>query len=160
MVTIKIIAVGKLKEAYLREAFSEYEKRLSAFCRLTVEETDQAKLPEDPSDGEIARALEAEADRILQKIPQGSLVIPMCIEGRRLSSEELAAYLGQRISGGAGTIVFIIGGSCGLSDRVKQRADLKLSMSEMTFPHRLARVMLAEQIYRAFTIINNRKYHK
>ena len=157
---IKIIAVGKLKEQYLRDAFSEYEKRLSAFCRLTVDEIDQEKLPDDPSDKEINKALETEAEKILQKIPAGSFVIPMCIEGKQLSSEKFSGLISGEASAGRNTFVFIIGGSCGLSDRVKQKADFKLSMSEMTFPHRLARVMLAEQLYRAFTIMNNRKYHK
>ena len=160
MVSVKIIAVGKLKERYFQDAFAEYEKRLSAFCRLTVDEVEQIKLPDDPSDKEISKALETEADRILQKIPAGSCVIPLCIEGKQLSSEKLAGYIGTKTSDGTSTLVFIIGSSCGLSERVKQKADLRLSMSEMTFPHRLARVMLAEQIYRAFTIIGNRKYHK
>ena len=157
---IKIIAVGRLKEKYLKEAFAEYEKRLGAFCRLTVDEIDQEKLSDDPSEKEITRALETEAERILQKIPAGSYVIPMCIEGKQLTSEKFAALISKESAAGAGTFVFVIGGSCGLSDRVKQRADFRLSMSEMTFPHRLARIMLAEQIYRAFSIINNRKYHK
>ena len=157
---IKIIAVGRLKEKYLKEAFAEYEKRLGAFCRLTVDEIDQEKLSDDPSEKEITRALETEADRILQKIPAGSYVIPMCIEGKQLTSEKFAALISKESAAGAGTFVFVIGGSFGLSDRVKQRADFRLSMSEMTFPHRLARIMLAEQIYRAFSIINNRKYHK
>lgn len=157
---IKIIAVGKLKEPYFREAFSEYEKRLSAFCRLTVEEVAQVKLPDEPTDGEISRALDAEADAILRRIPDGSCVVPLCIEGKQLPSEKFAAFISERTAAGANTFVFIIGGSCGLSDRVKKAADFKMSMSEMTFPHRLARVMLAEQLYRAFAIINNRKYHK
>ncbi|MBO6229565.1 MAG: 23S rRNA (pseudouridine(1915)-N(3))-methyltransferase RlmH [Ruminiclostridium sp.] len=157
---IKIIAVGRLKEKYLKEAFAEYEKRLGAFCRLTVDEIDQEKLSDDPSEKEITRALETEAERILQKIPAGSYVIPMCIEGKQLTSEKFAALISKESAAGAGTFVFVIGGSFGLSDRVKQRADFRLSMSEMTFPHRLARIMLAEQIYRAFSIINNRKYHK
>ena len=157
---IKIITVGKLKEKYLQEAFSEYEKRLGAFCRLVVDETEQEQLPDDPSEKEISKALETEAERILAKIPAGSYVIPMCIEGKQLSSGKFSELISREISNGKNTFVFIIGGSCGLSDRVKQKADFRLSMSEMTFPHRLARVMLAEQLYRAFTIMNNRKYHK
>lgn len=157
---IKIIAVGKLKEKYLQDAFREYEKRLSAFCRLTVDETEQEKLPDEPSEKEIAKALDTEGERILQKIPQGSIVIPLCIEGKQLPSEKFSEYISRETANGANTFVFIIGGSCGLSDKVKNRADLKLSMSEMTFPHRLARIMLAEQLYRAFAIMNNRKYHK
>jgi 23S rRNA (pseudouridine1915-N3)-methyltransferase len=157
---IKIIAVGKLKEKYLREAFSEYEKRLSAFCRLTVDEVEQEKLPDEPSEKEISKALETEADRILRKIPAESYVVPMCIEGKQLTSEKFSELISRESANGKNTFVFIIGGSCGLSERVKQKADFRLSMSEMTFPHRLARVMLAEQLYRAFAIMNNRKYHK
>lgn len=157
---IKIITVGKLKEKYFQEAFSEYEKRLGAFCKLIVDETEQEKLPDEPSDKEINKALETEAERILQKIPAGSYIIPLCIEGKQLPSEKFADLIARETANGKSTFVFIIGGSCGLSDRIKQKADFKLSMSEMTFPHRLARVMLAEQLYRAFAIINNRKYHK
>ena len=157
---IKIIAVGKLKEKYLKDAFAEYEKRLNGFCRLTVDEIEQEKLSDAPSEKEIAKALDTEAEKILQKIPAGSFVIPLCIEGKQIPSEKFAELISRESAAGAGTFVFIIGGSCGLSDRVKSKADFKLSMSEMTFPHRLARIMLAEQIYRAFSIINNRKYHK
>lgn len=149
-----------MKEKYFLDAFSEYEKRLSPFCRLETVEIEQEKLPDKPSEKEISKALETEADRIISKIPAGSCVIPMCIEGKQLPSEKFAKYIAERSAGGTNTFTFIIGGSCGLSERVKQKADLKLSMSEMTFPHRLARIMLAEQLYRAFAINNNRKYHK
>ncbi len=163
MVNIHIIAVGKLKEKYFAEACDEYAKRLSGLgARLIVEEIEPAYLPEDPSESEITKALDAEAVRILKKIPSDSFVIPMCIEGKQLCSEAFSAKLSEVFSptSSYSSAVFIIGGSCGLSDKVKSRGDLKLSMSAMTFPHRLARVMLAEQIYRAFTIIHNRKYHK
>lgn len=160
MVNVKIIAVGKLKEPYFREAFDEYAKRLSTFCRLTVEEVEQEKLSDTPSEKETEKALMTEAESILRKIPAGSCVIPMCIEGKRLGSEEFAGFIGKEISGGTGNLVFVIGGSFGLSDKVKACGKLRLSMSEMTFPHRLARIMLAEQLYRAFSILNNRKYHK
>ena len=160
MVSVKIIAVGKLKEPYFREAFDEYAKRLSTFCKLTVDEVEQEKLSDTPSDKEIEKALSAEAENILRKIPAGSCVIPMCIEGRRFGSEEFAGLIGKELSAGTGNLVFIIGGSFGLADKVKSAGKLKLSMSEMTFPHRLARIMLAEQLYRAFSILNNRKYHK
>jgi len=160
MVNIRIIAVGKLKERFLTEAYSEYEKRLSGFCRLTTEEIEAAYLPDDPTGAEVQKALDTEAEKIIKKLPADSFVIPMCIEGRQLSSEELAGKLSEGISGGKSSIIFIIGGSYGLSDEVKRRGDIRLSMSKMTFPHRLARIMLAEQIYRSFTIINNRKYHK
>lgn len=157
---IKIISVGRLKEKYFTEAFGEYEKRLSAFCRLECDEVEQEKLPEDPSEKEIKKALDTEAVRILQKIPAGSLVIPLCIEGKQKTSEAFAELIARKSAEGINTFVFIIGGSFGLADKVKSAADIKLSMSEMTFPHRLAKIMLAEQLYRAFTIINNRKYHK
>lgn len=160
MVNVKIIAVGRLKEPYLKEAFDEYAKRLSAFCKLTAEEIEQEKLPDTPSEGEIAKALGTEADKILAKIPAGSCVIPLCIEGKQRSSEGFAELIGRETAAGTGTFVFIIGGSFGLADRVKSAGRIKLSMSEMTFPHRLARIMLAEQLYRAFSILGNRKYHK
>ena len=160
MVSVKIIAVGKLKEKFFTEAFGEYEKRLAGFCKLTAEEVEAAYLPDDPSDAEIQKALDTEAEKILRKIPADSYVIPMCVEGKQLSSEEFAEKLSDGTAEGKNTFTFIIGGSYGLSDTVKKRGDLRLSMSKMTFPHRLARIMLAEQIYRAFTILNNRKYHK
>ena len=146
MVSVKIIAVGRLKEPYFKAAFDEYAKRLSPFCRLTAEE--------------IEKALETEAEKILAKIPSGSCVIPLCIEGKQRTSEGFAELIGSRISAGTGSFVFIIGGSFGLAEKVKSAGSIRLSMSEMTFPHRLARIMLAEQLYRAFSIINNRKYHK
>lgn len=160
MVSVRLIAVGKLKEKFFTQAFGEYEKRLAGFCRLTAEEIEAAYLPDDPSDAEIQKALNSEAEKILRKIPADSFVIPMCVEGKQLSSEKFAEVLSNGIADGRSSFTFIIGGSYGLAEEVKKRGDLRLSMSEMTFPHRLARIMLAEQIYRAFTIINNRKYHK
>lgn len=160
MVSVKIIAVGRLKEPYFKAAFDEYAKRLSPFCRLTAEEIEQERLPDSPSDKEIEKALETEAEKILAKIPSGSCVIPLCIEGKQRTSEGFAELIGSRISAGTGSFVFIIGGSFGLAEKVKSAGSIRLSMSEMTFPHRLARIMLAEQLYRAFSIINNRKYHK
>ena len=160
MVNVKIIAVGRLKEPYFKAAFDEYAKRLSPFCKLTAEEVEQERLSDSPSDKEIEKALETEAEKILAKIPSGSCVIPLCIEGRQRSSEGFAELIGKETAAGTGTFVFIIGGSFGLADRVKSAGKFRLSMSEMTFPHRLARIMLAEQLYRAFSIINNRKYHK
>lgn len=154
------MALGRLKEKYLVEAIREYEKRLSAFCKFEIVELEPQRLPENPSDAEISAALEAEADKLFAKIPPQSAVIALCIEGKQLSSPDLAKKLSDLATNGAGTVVFIIGSSYGLSERIKKAAAVRLSMSEMTFPHQLARVMLAEQIYRAFTIINNRKYHK
>lgn len=157
---IKIIALGKLKEKYLTDAFKEYEKRISAFGKLTLEELEPERLSDNPSEAEIEKALNNEAEKILSKIPQNSLVAAMCIEGRQKDSVAFAQLLSDASLNGKGTAAFIIGSSYGLSERVKKAADIKLSMSEMTFPHQLARIMLMEQIYRAFTIISNRKYHK
>lgn len=160
MIRIKIIAIGRLKEKYLREASAEYEKRLSAFCRLEVTELEPERLPDDPKPARIAAALEAEAERIIKAIPRGAFTVPLCIEGRQLSSEELSETLDSAAVGGESCICFIIGGSYGMSDRVKRLADLKLSMSKMTFPHQLARIMLLEQLYRAFKISRGGAYHK
>ena len=157
---ITLICVGRLKEDYLRAACAEYQKRLQGFCRFNVEELEAERLPESPSDGEIANALEKEGERILGKIPRGAYVLALCVEGKQQSSEELSQLMDRIPSDGFGTAVFIIGSSFGLSDRVKSAAQVKLSMSRMTFPHQLARVMLMEQIYRGYTIINNRSYHK
>ena len=160
MLTVNIICIGSLKEKYLREAQSEYTKRLGAFCKLNIIELDEVKLPDNPSQSEINSALEKEADKIEQKIKNGSFVIPLVIEGKTISSEQLAKRLSDVSVQGISTISFIIGSSFGLSGRIKSRASFSLSMSPMTFPHQLARIMLLEQTYRAFSIINNSKYHK
>ncbi len=160
MQAVTIICEGKLKEKYLRDACDEYSKRLSAFCRLNVIELNPCRLPDSPSQGEINTALETEGKEILSKIPNGAKVYAMCIEGRQMPSEKLSAQLSDCAVQGYNNVVFIIGGSHGLSDNVKRRADFKLSMSEMTFPHQLARVMLLEQIYRAYQISSGGKYHK
>ncbi len=160
MLGIKLICVGKMREKHYIEALREYEKRLTPFCRLEIEELPEQRLPEDPSAGEIAAALDREAGQILAKIPAGAWVCALCVEGNMRSSEELAAFLQRLTVGGVSRAVFIIGGSNGLHERVKARADERLSMSRMTFPHHMARVMLAEQLYRAFTILGGGKYHK
>ena len=160
MMNVHIICVGKLKESYLRDACAEYIKRLGAFCKLTITELTPAKLPESPNPAQINSALEEESATILSKIPNGAAVYPMCIEGKMLSSEALSKEIENTGIGGTGTVVFIIGGSHGLSEKVKQKAKIRLSMSPMTFPHQLARVMLLEQIYRAFMISSGGKYHK
>ena len=160
MMTIRIIALGKLKEPYLRDACAEYLKRLQAFCRIQVVELAPYRLPDSPSDSQIADALEREAAEIEKQIPSGSAVISMCIEGKMLSSPQLSGWIEKSAISGTGSIVFIIGSSFGLSDRIKRASALRLSMSPMTFPHQLARVMLLEQIYRAFQISSGGKYHK
>ena len=159
MLSVKIITVGTLKESYLRDAVAEYTKRLSGFCKPTIVELKESKLSDSPSDKEIASALDTEAKAILAQISPRSYKIAMCVEGKQMPSEKLAATL-ERISTEASEVCFIIGSSFGLSDKVKAAADLKLSVSELTFPHQLLRVMLLESIYRAFTITAGTKYHK
>lgn len=158
MLTVKLICIGKLKESYLRDAQAEYQKRLGAFCKIEVTELAEYRLPDNPSDAQIEKGLTEEGKAILAKA-SGTL-IPMCIEGKMLSSTQLADRISKLALEGESTLSFIIGGSFGLSDEVKSRGSLKLSMSPMTFPHQLARVMLLEQIYRAFQINAGGKYHK
>ena len=159
MIKITVIALASLKEKYLKDAAAEYIKRLGAYCDLKIIELDPVRLPEKPSDAEINSALEREAELIAKKIPAGDYVVPLCIEGKQLSSEDFSGVLEQEMNIGRG-ITFIIGSSCGLADIIKRRADLKLSFSKMTFPHQLFRVMLLEQIYRAFKICSGGAYHK
>ncbi len=160
MMNIKLIVLGKLKEKYMREFSGEYEKRLSAFCKLEICELEPVKLSDNPSQNEISNALSKETQLILSKIPKGAYVFAMCIEGKQMSSEELSQRLENLAISGTGNIAFIIGSSFGLSEEIKNMSNYKFSMSKMTFPHKLARIMLTEQIYRAFSIANNGKYHK
>ncbi len=160
MIKITIIAVGKLKEKYFLAASEEYEKRLTRFCKLNIIEIEPEKLSDKPSDKEIEAAVLAEGKRILQKIPSDASVSALCIEGKMEDSEALARKIDREASAGAGHRIYIIGGSYGLSDEVKKRADERMSMSPMTFPHKLARIMLLEQIYRAFMILGGGTYHK
>ena len=161
MIKINIICVGKLKEKYWRDAIAEYAKRLGAFCRFDVVELAESKLPDDPSDKQKLAALDSEAKAMQPYLDQkGAFNIAMCIEGEQLPSEQLSKKLDSCGTNGYSVINFIIGSSFGISEAIKKRADMRLSMSEMTFPHQLARVMLTEQIYRAFQISANTKYHK
>lgn len=160
MMNINIICVGKLKEDYLRSACAEYQKRLGAFCKLKITELPPSRLPENPNAAQITAALEEEGKQILSKISQSEAVFAMCIEGKTLSSEKFSAEIEKFALNGYGNICFVIGGSHGLDPAVKSRANFRLSMSPMTFPHQLARVMLLEQIYRAFMISSGGKYHK
>lgn len=160
MLGITLLTVGKLKERHWRDACDEYVKRLSGYCKLGVLEVEECRLPDHPSAAQIAAGTLNEGDQILSRIPAGSFIISMCLEGRELSSEALARQLEQLPLQGKSHITFIIGGSHGLSDRVKVRSHLRLSMSPMTFPHQMARVMLLEQIYRALSITAGAKYHK
>jgi 23S rRNA (pseudouridine1915-N3)-methyltransferase len=160
MLGVTVICEGRLKEKYLRDACDEYVKRLSAYCRLNIIELSPHRLSDNPSEAEISKALNSEGKEIIAKIPNTSKIYAMCIEGKQLPSQELAKQISDCSLQGYDSITFIIGGSFGLSDKVKKRADFKLSMSEMTFPHQLARVMLLEQVYRGFQIISGGKYHK
>lgn len=160
MQTVNIICIGKIKEKYFTDAIAEYSKRLGAFCKFNIIELDEEKLPQNPSNSQISATIKAEGERKIAKLSKNSFVVPMCIEGKMLSSTDLADKMADVALTGKSTIDFIIGGSWGLSDEVKSKADLKLSMSKMTFPHQMARVILCEQIYRAFEIQNNGKYHK
>lgn len=160
MLNITIIAVGKLKEQYLRDASAEYQKRLSTLCKLNIVELNPEKLSDNPSAKEIENALNNEAKRIIEKIPKGAKIYSMCIEGKQRTSEELSREIDSLAVEGVSNIVFIIGGSFGLSDEVKRLSAYRLSMSKMTFPHQIARIMLLEQIYRATQISIGTKYHK
>lgn len=160
MLNIKLICVGKMKEKHYISAFEEYKKRLGAYCKFEMIELPEQRLGENPSDKEIFNALEKEAQEIEKQLASGSAVCAFCIEGEMKSSTELASVIEKWTNAGKSRICFVIGGSFGLSPRIKSRADLRLSMSRMTFPHHLARVMAGEQIYRAFTITEGSKYHK
>lgn len=160
MQKVTIICTGKLKEKFYLDAAAEYAKRLSRFCTLTILELPEERLPESPSPAQIEAALAREADAVRAKLPAGCLLIAMCVEGQERSSEALARYLAEAAARGAGHIVFLIGSSYGMHPSLKQQADLRLSMSPMTFPHHLARVMLLEQLYRAYQINTGGKYHK
>ncbi len=160
MQKVTILCVGKLKEKFYADAVSEYSKRLSRFCKLDIVELNEERLPEGPSPAQVEAALSKEADAIRAKLPPAAMVIALCVEGKQRSSEELARLMADSASRGASHLVFLIGGSFGLHPSVKELAAVKLSMSPMTFPHHLARVMLLEQIYRAYQINAGTKYHK
>ncbi len=157
---IHIICVGKLKESYFVDACKEYQKRLSRFAKLKITELADEPIPERASVREEEAILEKEGKKILSHLSRQDTVIPLCVEGKQMRSEKLAAYISDCALAGKSDLTFIIGGSLGLSDEVKKRASLRLSFSEMTFPHQLMRVVLLEQIYRAFKINANEAYHK
>ena len=160
MLSIHLICVGKLKEKFYLEACAEYQKRLSGCCSFTLTELPEERLPAAPSPARIAAALEREAEAIRSKIPANSRLICLCVEGKPRSSPELARLVADFAQSGRRHLVFVIGGSFGLAESLKREAWLKLSMSPMTFPHHLARVMVLEQIYRAFKINEGSSYHK
>lgn len=160
MLTVTVIALGKLKERYMRDFAAEYEKRLSAFCHLQIIELAPERLSERPSQSEIDRALAAEAKQIRAKLPQSAYAFAMCIEGKQQPSEVFSQKISTLAVSGVSNLVFILGSSFGLAEDIKKLADERFSMSEMTFPHQMARIMLLEQLYRAFQIANGGKYHK
>lgn len=160
MQKITILCVGKLKEKFYAEAVAEYAKRLSRYCKLEIMELPEERLPEDPSSAQIAAALEKEAANLRSKLPASAFVVALCVEGKLRSSEDLARMLADSAGRGQSQVVFLIGGSFGLDPSVKALAAERLSMSPMTFPHHLARVMLLEQVYRAYQINAGTRYHK
>ena len=160
MFDITLITMGRLKEPFYISAASEYAKRLGGYCKFTLMELPETRLPENPSPAEISAGLEKEADLILSKLPKGTWFCVFTPEGKLLSSEDFAKTLKTVKNSGKSNACFLIGSSFGMAPRVKQRADLKLSMGPMTFPHRLARIMVLEQLYRAEAIQAGSKYHK
>ncbi|NTW71591.1 MAG: 23S rRNA (pseudouridine(1915)-N(3))-methyltransferase RlmH [Eubacteriaceae bacterium] len=157
---LTIIAVGKIKEKFYTDALGEYTKRLGRYCSLKILEVPDEKAPENLSPGDMLSVTEKEGRKIIEKIPPSSIVITMDIEGKQMTSVDFAKQIEQYAINGQSHLCFIIGGSLGLSDEVKQASSLKLSFSKMTFPHQLFRVMLLEQIYRGYRIIRNEPYHK
>lgn len=160
MQRVTVLCVGKLKEKFYLEAAAEYVKRLQRFCKLELVELPESRLPESPSPAEVQRALAAEAAAIRERLPKGGAVIALCIEGKPCSSVELSRRMEELAVAGKTQLTFLIGGSVGLDESLKRQADWRLSMSPMTFPHHLARIMLLEQIYRAYQISAGTKYHK
>lgn len=160
MLSVHFITVGKVKEKFYLQACEEYFKRLGGYCKLTRTTISEEKLSQNPSQGEVDKALEKEGKEILAKIPDNATVVVMCVEGKPLSSPDLSKFMEQSKQSGKKHLVFVVGGSYGLADMVKAQGQLKLSMSPMTFPHHLAQVMLLEQIYRGFKIEEGSSYHK
>lgn len=159
MLRIKLITVGTLKESFLREAVAEYEKRLGAYAKVEIVELKEGRVAENPSAAEIAAVLEKEADAILAAIPPRAYTVALCVEGQQKSSEQLATLLSDAMSRSS-DLCLVIGSSHGLSPRVKKAADFRLSVSALTFPHQLMRVLLLETVYRSLSILHGSKYHK
>lgn len=158
--TIRILCIGKLKEKYWTAAVDEYAKRIGGFCTLQIVERKETKLPKNASAAEERQVIRKEGESLLSQIGTGDFVVALDIDGRMTDSVALAKTLASTFASGRSTVDFVIGGSLGLSEAVKKRADLRLSFSRMTFPHQLARVMLLEQVYRAFKITSGETYHK
>lgn len=157
---ISIIAVGKLKEEYWKEAVKEYSKRLSRYCQLTIDDVDEVKGSDNINEAEKMSILKGEGENILKKIKRDSFIIALDIKGAKLSSDQLSDKINELGIMGKSNITFVIGGSLGLSSEILDLANLKLSFSDMTFPHQMMKVILLEQIYRSYKIINNETYHK
>lgn len=160
MQKITVLCVGKLKEKFYMDAAAEYAKRLGRLCKFELIELTEQRLSEDPSPAQIRQALSVEAEAIREKLPRGGAVVAMCVEGKPCSSEELSRRLADFAVAGRTQVTFLIGGSFGLDEELKKSADWRLSMSPMTFPHHMARIMLLEQIYRAYQIQLGTRYHK
>ena len=160
MQKVSVICVGKLKEKFYTEAAAEYAKRLQRHCKLDIIELPESRLSDSPSPAELQKALACEAAAIREKLPKGGAVIALCIEGKTCSSEELSRRMADFAVAGKTQLTFLIGGSVGLDEELKRQADWRLSMSPMTFPHHMARIMLLEQIYRAYQIEQGTEYHK
>lgn len=159
MATVTLITVGSLKEAYLRDATAEYKKRISQYAKVEHIELKEERITNEDDAAEVRRALDKEGEHILSAVPKGAYVAALCIEGKQYSSTELSRIVGEAVDA-SGKLALIIGSSHGLSDSVKSAADLRLSFSKLTFPHQLMQVMLLEALYRSFTIIAGKKYHK
>lgn len=161
MQNIDLICVGKLNAAYFAAGVAEYQKRLAGFCNFRILELPEAAIADkNASDRQIGKALQKEGEAILRSVRKGAYLVALCVEGKQISSEELASLLAQRASSGAGDMAFVIGSSHGLDDKVKQAAQAKISLGRITLPHQLARLVLTEQLYRACTINAGMKYHK
>ena len=157
---ITVVCVGKLKEKFFADGVQEYKKRLGRYAKIEIAEVADEKAPENLSIAEEEQVKAKEGEKVLKKIPDDAFVVALCIDGKMLSSEELADFFEKKTVSGVSSIAFVIGGSLGLSKAVIDRADYKLSFSKMTFPHQLMRMILMEQVYRAFRIIKNEPYHK
>lgn len=160
MLAVRIVCIGKLGEKFWKQASAEYEKRLDAFLKLEITELPEQKLPKAPSSGEIQRALEKERTAIAAAILPASYVVAMCIEGNMLDSQALQQQLSSLLVGGVSKLTILIGGSNGIHEELKKNANLRLSMSKMTFPHQFARLMVLEQLYRVMMMQNGNRYHK
>ena len=159
MADVTFITVGTLKEGYLKEAIAEYKKRITQYARVEEVELKEERISDEDNSREVSAALEREAEKILSAVPKGAEIVALCVEGKEMDSPALARYIGEAVNR-CGKLAFIIGSSHGLSPRVKSAAALRLSFSRLTFPHQLMRVNLYEAVYRSFTILAGKKYHK